>query len=207
MTPWVSAPISARRRTGPPPEPRPHTRPWPSCVGRRSHDWPSRRNPSPAILHASTRDTWGRGGEAPRQPLQGHAKCGHGGYAGSRPIRVESQPRRTLSKRPPKGSRGRSTKARSGASPAWPTGPKHGGLGCPPNPGGDVPQLGAPGRRSIRPKPGCPGRRNACGGSPDRLGWASIREGWSEARWASSSIGSQRVHRCLLRSRRRRTGV
>ena len=63
MTPWVSAPVSARRRTGPPPEP--HTRPWPSHVGRRSRDWPSRRNPSPAILRASARDLWGSRGRSP----------------------------------------------------------------------------------------------------------------------------------------------
>ena len=40
-------------------------RPWPSRVGRRSHDWPSRRNPSPAILRASTRGLWGSRGRSP----------------------------------------------------------------------------------------------------------------------------------------------
>ena len=40
MPPWDSAPVSARRRTGPPLEPHPQTRSGPSCVGRRRHDSP-----------------------------------------------------------------------------------------------------------------------------------------------------------------------
>ena len=90
MTPWVSAPVSARRRTGPPPEP--HTRPWPSRVGRRSHDWPSRRNPSPAILRASARDLWGSRGRSPSSAPPGTREVWPRGVCCSRPKRVGSQP-------------------------------------------------------------------------------------------------------------------
>ena len=58
------------RGVGPPPEPRPHTRPWPSCVGRRSHDSPSRLTPSSAIVRAPARDLWGSRGQSPSSALE-----------------------------------------------------------------------------------------------------------------------------------------